>query len=196
MVALDLRALTAGCFLHMRTRLVSIAAKRRGCNAADRLKSLPRTLPPSIKAAGPERQDGEQNRGGSLRTRGQPTLCAAASLADRRISEASDRSGWPPMGVVSVLFALAAAAIVAVWGWLGATVANAAVAAGAGREAPLRLLRAVSRGSEPVRARISRSIRGRSRKIWRSSSRSPTACAPIRPITGSTRSPKSPSATA
>src|SRR5262245_22093321 len=42
---------------------------------------------------------------------------------------------------------------------------------------------------------ILRSIRGKSTRTWLNSSKSPTACAPTRSITGSTRSPNSPSVT-
>ena len=70
------------------------------------------------------------------------------------------------------------------------------VAAGAGREARLHLLRAVSRRPGPVRAGRADRSRARSTRISPSSSRSPTACAPIRSTTASTRSRKSPGATA
>ena len=89
-----------------------------------------------------------------------------------------------------VCLATAMAAIAGVWAWLGAPVADAARAARAGRKALLRLLRAVPRLAEPARpldADFRRTDRAGPR---RSSPRSPTACAPIRSISGCEQIPE------
>ena len=172
MVALTCWAVTARSFPHLRTgfgqqygallsarpangrKLSSALRLRRLKQRAARRQYAARIIPAQAVAT----VDGQCDRALGIR-----------SGADKR--NGSSRSAELADASCAALFALAAAAIVAVWCVARRRGRNAAVAAGAGRKAPLRVLCAVPRAARTRSVPDTRSSPGRSKRTWRSSSR-------------------------